>query len=236
MFLNEAQINENEKQLDKFQYLITHNEREKDSNKHTILIVDDEINNLQFLKRTLRKNYNILTAYDGTEALNIVEQEGHNISLIVSDQRMPNMSGTEFLSRIAENYPYIIKMLLTGYSDLDSVVDSVNKCHLFQYISKPIDPNDLEIIIKSGIEAYELTLSKNTLLNDLRELFFTTIKSISSALDAKDTYTHGHSHRVTLYSLILAKELNINDEFLEEIETAGLLHDLGIPVIYKYFT
>jgi len=62
---------------------------------------------------------------------------------------------------------------------------------------------------------------------DLKELFFTTIKAISSALDAKDTYTHGHSHRVTLYSLILSKELNLEESFIEEIETAGLLHDIG---------
>jgi HD-GYP domain-containing protein (c-di-GMP phosphodiesterase class II) len=107
------------------------------------------------------------------------------------------------------------------------MIDGVNKCQLFQYIAKPVDPNDLEMIIKNGIDAYELTLSKNTLLNDLRELFFTTVKAISSALDAKDTYTHGHSHRVTLFSMILAKELQLEDEMIEKIETAGLLHDIG---------
>ncbi len=212
-------------QLDKLKYVLHSLDGEKD--KHTILIVDDEENNLQFLKRTLRKNYNILTASDGSEALNVVRAEGHNISLIVSDQRMPTMTGTEFLSRISDDFPNIIKMLLTGYSDIDAMIDGVNKCNLFQYISKPINPTDLEIIIKNGIEAYELTLSKNTLLNDLRELFFTTIKAISNALDAKDTYTHGHSHRVTMYSLILAKEMEFEEDMLEEIETAGLLHDIG---------
>ena len=225
MLLEETNSNNN--QLDKLKYVLTSLEREKERDKHTILIVDDEINNLQFLKRTLRKNYNILTACNGEEALLVVEKEGPNISLIISDQRMPTMTGTEFLARIADDYPYIIKMLLTGYADIDAMIEGVNKCNLFQYISKPINPDELEIIIRSGIEAYELTLSKNTLLNDLRELFFTTIKSISNALDAKDTYTHGHSHRVTLYSLILAKALNLDDELLEEIETAGLLHDIG---------
>jgi len=225
MLLNEYELNQNN--LEKFKYLMSSLEKEREQDRHTILIVDDEKDNLQLLKRTLRKKYNILTASDGLEALEVVEKEGNNISLIVTDQRMPNMTGTEFLSRVSECYPYIIKMLLTGYTDLEAMVDGVNKCNLFQYINKPVDPHDLELIINDGIDAYELTLSKNTLLNDLRELFFTTIKSISSALDAKDTYTHGHSHRVTLFSLIIAQELGLDDSSIEEIETAGLLHDIG---------
>ncbi len=225
MLLNEYELNQNN--LEKFKYLMSSLERERENNRHTILIVDDEFDNLQLLKRTLRKKYNILTASNGQEALEVVEKEGNNISLIVSDQRMPQMTGTEFLSKVSEYHPYIVKMLLTGYTDLDAMIDGVNKCNLFQYISKPVDPNDLELIINDGIDAYELTLSKNTLLNDLRELFFTTIKSISSALDAKDTYTHGHSHRVTLFTLILAQEMGLDDSLIEEIETAGLLHDIG---------
>jgi len=200
---------------------------EKGKEKHTILIVDDEENNLQLLKRTLRRKFNILTANDGKDALEVIEREGHNISLIISDQRMPKMTGTEFLAKVSEKHPYIVKMLLTGYSDIEAMIDGVNKCQLFQYITKPFEPDDLEIIIQQGVDAYELTLSKNLLLQDLKELFFTTVKAISSALDAKDTYTHGHSHRVTLFSLVLAKELNLEESFIEEIETAGLLHDIG---------
>lgn len=223
MFLIEQNTDENN--LSKFQHIFS--ETEKVNEKHTILIVDDEINNLQLLKRTLRRNYNVLTAGDGKEALEVIEKEGPNISLIVSDQRMPRMTGTEFLAQVSEKYPHIVKMLLTGYSDIEAMIDGVNKCQLFQYIAKPFEPEDLELTVQQGINAYELTLSKNTLLQDLKELFFTTIKSISSALDAKDTYTHGHSHRVTLFSLILAKELNLEESFIEEIETAGLLHDIG---------
>ncbi len=225
MLLKEYELRDNN--LEKFKHLMSSLEQERDRNRHTILVVDDEKNNVQLLKRTLRKKYNILTASDGIEALKIIQENGQNISLILSDQRMPNMTGTEFLAKVAETYPYIVKMLLTGYTDLDAMVDGVNKCNLFQYISKPVDPNDLELIVNTGIDAYELTLSKNMLLNDLRELFFTTVKSISSALDAKDTYTHGHSHRVTLFSLIMAQEMGLDEKLIEEIETAGLLHDIG---------
>lgn len=195
--------------------------------KHTILLVDDEVNNLQLLRRTLRHDYNILTASNGKEALEIVEGKGDEIALIVSDQKMPEMEGTEFLKRVAGEYPDIIKILLTGHLDVDAIVDSINDCHLYQYIVKPFDPEELKLTIDTGIQKFDLVNNKTVILKDLRELFYKTIKLIASALDAKDPYTHGHSLRVTMYSLILAKHLNLDDTMLEEIETAGLLHDIG---------
>ena len=195
--------------------------------KHTILLVDDEINNLQLLRRTLRHDYNILTASNGREALEIVEGKGDEIALIVSDQKMPEMEGTEFLKRVAGEYPDIVKILLTGHLDVDAIVDSINDCHLYQYIVKPFDPEELKMTIDAGIRKFDLVNNKTVILKDLRELFYKTIKLIASALDAKDPYTHGHSLRVTMYSLILAKNLNLDDTTLEEIETAGLLHDIG---------
>lgn len=195
--------------------------------KQTILLVDDEENNLQLLKRTLRGAYNIKTAHNGIEALDIIKEEGNNISLVVSDQKMPEMEGTEFLKLVNETHPDIVKILLTGHQDTDIIVSSINECQLYQYILKPFEPEELKVSIKNGLKKYELSSSKNLILKDLKELFYKTIKSISFALDAKDPYTHGHSLRVTLYSLILANELNLEDEILEEIETAGLLHDIG---------
>lgn len=220
---NETTINTD--QLKKFQQIIMNSNTKRD--KHTILIVDDEIDNLQLLKRTLRKEYNILSAQNGSEAFEIVEKHGQQISLIISDQRMPLMSGTEFLAKTVTIYPHIIKMLLTGYSDVEAMIDGVNNCNLFQYITKPFDIDDLMHTVKSGIDAYELTMSKNILLGELKDLFFNTIKSISSALDAKDTYTHGHSLRVTLYSLMIASELGLDEAIIEDLETSGLLHDIG---------
>lgn len=195
--------------------------------KHTVLLVDDEEDNLQLLKRTLRTEYKILTAKNGKEAIELVEQYSDEISLIISDQRMPEMTGTEFMSQIALNHSHIIKILLTGQSDLDTLVESVNQCDLFQYILKPFDPNELKLVVKNGINVFELSNHQEELIKDLKELFYTTIKSIANALDAKDPYTHGHSQRVTLYSLILARELNIEEGLFEDIETAGLLHDIG---------
>ena len=195
--------------------------------KHTILAIDDEENNLLLLQRTLRGDYTILLASSGQEALDIIKEHGEEISLIVSDQKMPFMEGTDLFKKISGSYPNIIKILLTGHSNIDILVDAINECNLFQYILKPFEPEQLCNVVQSGIKKYELSVSKLQILQDLSELFYRTIKSIANALDAKDQYTHGHSMRVTLYSLALAKALNLDDELLEEIETAGLLHDIG---------
>ncbi len=196
---------------------------------HTVLVVDDEPDNIMLLKRALRKSrgLNLITANNGEEALRKVRELNGHLTLIVSDQRMPKMTGTEFMKIINNEYPNIMKIVLTGYSDVDAMIDGINDCQLNYFLIKPVDLQELKLIISECISLFELKLSKSILSKDLKELFFTTIKSISSALDAKDTYTHGHSHRVTLYSLILAKELCVDDSMMEEIETAGLLHDIG---------
>ena len=197
------------------------------SSANTILLVDDEINNLQLLKRTFHRKYKILTASNGLEGLEVFKANADSISLIVSDHKMPIMEGTEFLEKVNEIAPDVIKILLTGFADIEILSDAVNKCNLYQYILKPFEPEELSRIVETGINKYNLSSSKSAILKDLKELFYKTIKSISSALDSKDPYTHGHSLRVTLYSLILAKELGFNETLLEEIETAGLLHDSG---------
>lgn len=194
--------------------------------KRTILLVDDEENNLKLLVRTLRNEYEIMTALNGKEALEIVSQHGDNISLIISDQKMPEMQGTEFFKNISD-YPDIVRILLTGHSDTEIIIQSINECNLFQYIMKPFEPEELKVAIRNGLKKQELTSNNTAMLKDLKELFYKTIKSIASTLDAKDPYTHGHSFRVTLYSLILASELDLESDVLEEIEIAGLLHDIG---------
>lgn len=197
------------------------------NNEHTILIVDDEINNIQLLKRTFRGKYRIMTASNGLEGLETLKRNIEDISLIVSDHKMPIMEGTKFLEEANKIAPDVIKILLTGFSDIEIITDAVNKCNLFQYVLKPFNPDELQEAVRNGLDKFDLVSSKSLILKDLKELFYKTIKSIASALDAKDPYTHGHSMRVTLYSIILARELNVDPNYLESIETAGLLHDIG---------
>ena len=195
--------------------------------KQTILIVDDEENNLQLLKRTFRGQYNLLTASNGLEALQVVKEHGDKIALIVSDQKMPVMEGTDFFKQVRETHPQIIKILLTGHVDTDILVAAINDCDLFQYILKPFEPEELKIAVESGLTKYSMASNNKIFYNELRELFYKTIRAISNALDTKDSYTNGHSLRVTLYSMILACELGLDDDYMEDIEIAGLLHDIG---------
>ena len=195
--------------------------------KQTVLIVDDEENNLQLLKRTFRGQYNLLTATNGVEALQVVKEHGDKIALIVSDQKMPVMEGTEFFKQVRETHPQIIKILLTGHVDTDILVAAINDCDLFQYILKPFEPEELKIAVQSGLAKYSMASNNKIFYNELRELFYKTIRAISNALDTKDSYTNGHSLRVTLYSMILASELGLSDAYMEDIEIAGLLHDIG---------
>ncbi|MCK5507197.1 MAG: response regulator, partial [Desulfobacterales bacterium] len=92
-------------------------------NQHTILCVDDEANILHSIKRLLRKEgYRLLTASSGVEGLKILEE--NDVHLILSDQRMPQMSGTEFLAAVREKYPDVIRIILTGYTEVDSITES----------------------------------------------------------------------------------------------------------------
>ncbi len=133
---------------------------------HTVLCVDDEENILHSLKRLLRKEgYRLLTATSGTDGLRVLEN--NDVHLVVSDQRMPEMSGTEFLAKVKENYPDAIRIVLTGYTDVDSITESINKGHIYKFILKPWNDHNLKLEIKQGLEQYDLMQSNKRLNHSL---------------------------------------------------------------------
>jgi len=121
-------------------------------NKITILYVDDEENNLFSFKATFRIKYHILTALSGDEALKILE--ANQVHIIVTDQRMPEMTGVEFLERVLEKYPDPMRILLTGYADMGAVVDAVNKGKIFHYLAKPWNEEELDMTITRAYQKY----------------------------------------------------------------------------------
>jgi putative nucleotidyltransferase with HDIG domain len=205
-----------------------------DNNKKAkILVVDDEESNLRTLRRILRSQYSVLTANSGTEGIEILRQN-KDVALILSDQRMPYMTGSQFLGEAIKLSPNSIRFLITGYSDLDAVVDAINTGHIYRYITKPWNPDELLIDVKRAVEHFVATkenqrLSKfnEKLVDDLKELLINTVSAISNALEAKDSYTYGHSHRVTFYSVEIGRILGLDEQSLSYIEFAGLLHDIG---------
>jgi adenylate cyclase len=120
-----------------------------------ILCVDDESSVLSSLKRLLRKaTYQVFTANGGSTALDLMRT--HNIDLIISDMRMPEMSGAELLTQVAQHYPETVRLLLTGYSDIESTIAAVNQGKIHQYIQKPWNNDEILLTIEQGLERKEL--------------------------------------------------------------------------------
>ena len=117
-----------------------------------ILVVDDEIDNLDLLKRTFRREYNVHTANSAQEALRLLEDQ--EFAVIVSDQRMPEMTGVELLQRAREKYPFTIRILLTGYTDINALVDAINMGHVYRYVTKPWSREEIVMTVKRAVEHY----------------------------------------------------------------------------------
>lgn len=133
--------------------------------KHTILLVDDEISVIKALQRLFRKEgYEILTASNGQEALEQLKTMKKRVSLIISDQRMPGMTGVQFLEASKKILPKTIRFLLTGYADINAVIDAINKGGIHRYLIKPWQDNDLIQQVRDGLEQYELILENKRLL------------------------------------------------------------------------
>ncbi|HEX8377223.1 MAG TPA: response regulator [Pedobacter sp.] len=124
--------------------------------KITVLYVDDEENNLISFKANFRMKYNVLIALSGDEAMSILEKK--HVDIIITDQRMPNMTGVEFLEKVLEKNEEPMRILLTGYADMNAVVDAVNKGKIFHYLSKPWNEEELDMTIKRAYEVYQQKL------------------------------------------------------------------------------
>ena len=133
--------------------------------RYGLLIVDDEKDILRTLSLTFEEEYNVFTTSTGMEALKILEQE--DIALILADQRMPEMSGVEFLERTIERHPEIIRMILTGYTDTEALIQAINVGRIYRYIQKPWDRQELKITVKRALECYALTLENQRLIKEL---------------------------------------------------------------------
>jgi response regulator RpfG family c-di-GMP phosphodiesterase len=133
------------------------------ADKITILYVDDEENNLFSFKATFRIKYQVLIAISGEEALKILESK--KVHVIITDQRMPEMTGVDFLEKVLEKFPDPMRILLTGYADMNAVVDAVNKGKIFHYLAKPWNEEELDMTIT---RAYDKYLEKAQ-LTDLNE-------------------------------------------------------------------
>lgn len=136
-----------------------------DYQRYAILFVDDEPNTRKYFRRLFGDKFRILEAEDGVHALSVFREHANEIGIIVTDQRMPNETGVGFLSKIAGDYPDIIKILSTAYSDIDAAIGSVNQGGIFRYMTKPWDIPQLEVTLRRAMEFFSVKRERDALLN-----------------------------------------------------------------------
>ena len=136
--------------------------------RKTVLCVDDELNVLNSLKRLLRREpFRLLTARGGEEALALLAKE--EVHLIISDYRMPEMTGTQFLSEVATRYPDTVRVVLSGYADAAAIVAAINQGHIARFLAKPWDDEELKANLKSCLDQHDLILRNRALTEELAE-------------------------------------------------------------------
>ena len=126
--------------------------------RNSILLVDDEEDNIKAISAILENDYKLLTAHNGEEALAILNdvEVAKSIKLIISDQRMPKMTGVELFERVVEFSPNTVRIIVTGFMDVDAIIDSVNKAQIYRFILKPFDRQDFLLTVQRAIEAFEM--------------------------------------------------------------------------------
>jgi signal transduction histidine kinase len=134
--------------------------------RHTILVVDDEPDVVQSVQDLLRLEYRVIGTTRARDGLKILQEQ--EVHIVMTDQRMPEMTGVEFLSQLRGEYPDAIRLLFTGYADIKAVVDAINQGNVYRYITKPWDPDELQAVIRQAGEQFDLLIERRRLLAELQ--------------------------------------------------------------------
>ncbi len=217
----------------------------------TLLFVDDEANILASLQRLFRPfGYRIFTAESGSLGLEIMESVA--IDLVVSDMRMPEMNGAQFLEKVRQKWPETMRILLTGYAEIGATIDAINKGQIYRYISKPWEDNDITLTIKLALQHKMLereklrldvlTQQQNEELKDLnanleekvkarteklKKNFITSVRVFSNLIEMRDARMVGHSRHVSELSRAIAQRMDMSDAEVQDVFLAALLLDVG---------
>jgi len=197
---------------------------------HPILVVDDELPNLELIERFLRRKYKkVVVAQDSEQALWYLETQG--VHLVIADQRMPKLDGTDLLMHARKIQPKAMRILITGYVDVETLTTAINAAQVYHVITKPIDFKVLDMTVQRALEAHEASEREH-------ELFDAFVYASVTAMEQRDPTTAGHSFRVALMTTGLAMavdkigdgplaDVHFSREDVEQIKYASLLHDFG---------
>ncbi len=139
-----------------------------DTTRSRILIVDDEEAILETMTFTFMDDYDVLSTLDPTKALGIME-ENAPIAVVITDQRMPGMTGVDLLKQVYERFPETVRIILTGFTDSETTVKAINDGHIYGYVNKPWEPEELKTIVRRASELHALTIENRRLMAELRD-------------------------------------------------------------------
>ncbi|MBI9111911.1 HD domain-containing phosphohydrolase [Maridesulfovibrio ferrireducens] len=196
--------------------------------KERILFVDDEPNILESYRRSFRSTFAVSTALGGKVALELLDSSPP-FTVVVSDIKMPVMDGIKFLSRVRELYPDTVRMVLTGYADLNIAMSAVNQGDIFRFLTKPCHPDDLIKAIISGINQFKMIQSSRELavVRRMKDALEGTLRAFTRLVEFRDPYTAGHMGRTAEISALIATRLGLNPDVIQGLHLAALVHDIG---------
>jgi len=200
-----------------------------------LICVDDEHIVLQSLKQELKqddffKNMNIHVTDNAQEALLLIEEilnENGEIPVVISDQRMPVMTGNEFLGKVHQRLPDTLNILFTGFSDLEAVVTLVNESALYRFLSKPWDKTDLRMTVKEAFSAYRQNKTINEQNQKIEGLTHAMVTALESTNFYFDEDTGNHIRRIAKISEFIAIRAGCNQDFVKMLKMYSPLHDIG---------
>lgn len=182
-----------------------------------LLIIDDEVDITKALTRQFKRKYNVFATTCAHSALKIME--GESIQVVLSDQRMPGMTGVDFFSQIKERYPDALKLILTGYSDIEAVIGAINEGQIFRYVKKPWNPHELDSIIREAFEKHELITNNRKLMESLKEANLT----LEEKVKIRTSELESLNQRLA--------ELNLIKDFLDISKIEAGIFDLTITQV-----
>ncbi len=197
--------------------------------RHTVMLVDDEPGISKAIQRILRREgLNILTAQSGPQALDMLKNRETMISLIISDHRMPEMTGAQFLSQARKIVPDAIRFLLTGYSEMDAIIQAVNQGRIHRYLTKPWQDDDLLLQVRQALEQFELTMENKRLLA-LTARQNAKLKELNHGLEAKVAERTKEIEQKNLQLSALNKELE--SSFHNTVRSFASLLQMQTPIL-----
>lgn len=201
--------------------------------QYKILFVDDEAANLRLLERLFRNSYEVYTATSAGEALDLLAV--HDVALIISDQRMPSMTGSEFLKLAAEMRPQTVRIMLTGYTDTNDLVDAINSGVVYKYLTKPWINEELQQTVKRALQHYEtvkaqrqLQLHAERLRDRLRATKEGFIDVVMKMLDTKIPRSAEHADRTSMYAIAMAEKLRMERPDIKKLALAAKLSEAAL--------